>query len=186
MWLVSDEIRYVMWRLPNVLIPHSVMELAEHQLNMLKVMACCVTAPGHYLNQCWLISSEIQWYFEGNASNIFNHHNVFQNYILRYVNFSQEPMSYGSVHENHRTHWTFPMARPKCLMRDFTNLKRIYKAHRTNVWWIMKAFGYTETELVKAKSTNQLIAFLSMIHQSGTKPNLVAKILATKIGNLWA
>ena len=45
-----------------------------------------------------------------------------------------------SVHENHRTHQTFPMAGPKCLMRDFTNLIRIYKAHRTNVWWIMKVF----------------------------------------------
>ena len=45
-----------------------------------------------------------------------------------------------SVHENHRTHRTFPMARPKCLMRDFTNLNRIYEAHLTNVWWIMKVF----------------------------------------------
>ena len=32
------------------------------------------------------------------------------------------------------------MARPKCLMRDFTKLNRIYEAHRTNVWWIMKVF----------------------------------------------
>ena len=32
------------------------------------------------------------------------------------------------------------MARPKFLMRDYTNLNRIYKAHRTNVWWIMKVF----------------------------------------------
>ena len=32
------------------------------------------------------------------------------------------------------------MARPKCLMRDLTNLNRIYKAHRSNVWWIMKVF----------------------------------------------
>ena len=31
------------------------------------------------------------------------------------------------------------MAKPKCL-RDFTNLNRIYKAHWTNVWWIMKVF----------------------------------------------
>ena len=45
-----------------------------------------------------------------------------------------------SVHENHRTHRTFPMARPKCPMRDFTNFNRIYKAHRTNVWCIMKVF----------------------------------------------
>ena len=45
-----------------------------------------------------------------------------------------------SVHENHRTCRTFLMARPKCLMRDFTNLNRIYTAHRTNVWWAMKVF----------------------------------------------
>ena len=25
-----------------------------------QVMACCLTAPSHYLNQCWLIISEIQ------------------------------------------------------------------------------------------------------------------------------
>ena len=25
-------------------------------------MACCLMAPSHYLNQCWLIISEIQWF----------------------------------------------------------------------------------------------------------------------------
>ena len=31
-----------------------------------QVMACCLMAPSHYLNQCWLIISEVQWhsYFE--------------------------------------------------------------------------------------------------------------------------
>ena len=27
-----------------------------------QVMACCLTAPSHYLNQCWLIISEVQWH----------------------------------------------------------------------------------------------------------------------------
>ena len=45
-----------------------------------------------------------------------------------------------SVYENHRTCRTFPMTSPKCLMRDFTNLNRIYKAPQTNVWWTMKVF----------------------------------------------
>ena len=32
-----------------------------------QVMACCLMAPSHYLNQCWLIISEVQWHsFEGN------------------------------------------------------------------------------------------------------------------------
>ena len=42
-----------------------------------------------------------------------------------------------SVDEKRRT---FLMARPKCLMGDFTNLYGIYKAHQTNVWWTMKVF----------------------------------------------
>ena len=27
-----------------------------------QVMACCLMAPSHYLNQCWLIISEVQWH----------------------------------------------------------------------------------------------------------------------------
>ena len=27
-----------------------------------QVMACCLSAPSHYLNQCWLIISEAQWH----------------------------------------------------------------------------------------------------------------------------
>ena len=27
-----------------------------------QVMACCLTAPSHYLNQCWLIISKVHWH----------------------------------------------------------------------------------------------------------------------------
>ena len=27
-----------------------------------QVMACCLTAPSHFLNQCWLITSKVQWH----------------------------------------------------------------------------------------------------------------------------
>ena len=47
---------------------------------------------------------------------------------------------YCSVGEKRRTRQTFLMARPKCLMGNFTNSYRIYKAHQTNVWWTMKVF----------------------------------------------
>ena len=37
-----------------------------------QVMACCLTAPSHYLNQCWLMISEVLWHtpdsnFTGNT-----------------------------------------------------------------------------------------------------------------------
>ena len=36
-----------------------------------QVMACCLTAPSHYLNQCWLIFSKVQWHpLEGNCTKI--------------------------------------------------------------------------------------------------------------------
>ena len=32
-----------------------------------QVIACCLTAPSHYLNQCWLIINKVQWHSsEGN------------------------------------------------------------------------------------------------------------------------
>ena len=29
---------------------------------LVQVLACCLTAPSHYLNQCWLIISEVLWH----------------------------------------------------------------------------------------------------------------------------
>ena len=51
------------------------------------VMVCCLTAPSHYLNQCWLITGEVLWHslngnFIGNAQNIY-HLNKFENYQSR-------------------------------------------------------------------------------------------------------
>ena len=52
-----------------------------------QVMACCLTAASHYLNQSWLIISEVQWHsYQGNftrdASTI-NHWNPIENYISK-------------------------------------------------------------------------------------------------------
>ena len=30
-----------------------------------QVMTCCLMAPNHYLNQCWLLISEVMWYQHG-------------------------------------------------------------------------------------------------------------------------
>ena len=33
----------------------------ETESTLAQVMACCLTAPSHYLNQCWLIISKVLW-----------------------------------------------------------------------------------------------------------------------------
>ena len=50
-----------------------------------QVMARCLTAPSHYLNQCWLIISEAQWQsHEGNFTrdaSAINYCNQLENYL---------------------------------------------------------------------------------------------------------
>ena len=52
-----------------------------------QVMACCLMAPSHYLNQCWLITCETLWHspegnFTGNAQGIFPWYE-FENYFSK-------------------------------------------------------------------------------------------------------
>ena len=51
------------------------------------VMACCLTAPSHYLNQWWLIISKVLWLScDGNFArdaSIINHYNLFENYMSK-------------------------------------------------------------------------------------------------------
>ena len=34
----------------------------RHMSALVEAMACCLTAPSHYLNQCWTIISKVQWH----------------------------------------------------------------------------------------------------------------------------
>ena len=34
-----------------------------------QVMACCLTPPSHYLNQCWFIISKVQWHSDSSEGN---------------------------------------------------------------------------------------------------------------------
>ena len=52
-----------------------------------QVMACCLMAPSHYLNQCWLIISKVQWHssecnFTRDTSGT-SHWNQLENYLFR-------------------------------------------------------------------------------------------------------
>ena len=43
---------------------HSNLPRCEHRSGstLAQVMACCLTAPSHYLNQCWLIIRKVLWH----------------------------------------------------------------------------------------------------------------------------
>ena len=46
----------------NSLWPSDTIWRHESGSTLAQVMACCLTAPSHYLNQCWLIISGVQWH----------------------------------------------------------------------------------------------------------------------------
>ena len=45
----------------NSLWPSDAIRRQRSGSPMAQVMACCLTAPSHYLNQCWLILTKVQW-----------------------------------------------------------------------------------------------------------------------------
>ena len=76
----GSAVRHLFWRLIFCRISPFFMPVLNHcdtilwhnsQSTLAQVMACCLTAPSHYLNQCWLIISEVLWYFIGNVHDIY-------------------------------------------------------------------------------------------------------------------
>ena len=69
----------------NSLWPNDAIWRQGSRSTLVQVMACCLTAPGHYLDQCWLIINGFLWYspynnFTGSAWDIsswyeFENHN---------------------------------------------------------------------------------------------------------------
>ena len=46
----------------NSLWPSDIIWRQGSRSTLAQVMACCLTAPSHYLNQCWLMISEVLWH----------------------------------------------------------------------------------------------------------------------------
>ena len=54
---------YAAW--VDSLWPSDALMASQNVVTLVQVMACCLMAPSHYLNQCWLIISEVLWHSPG-------------------------------------------------------------------------------------------------------------------------
>ena len=76
-----------LWITVNSLWPSDAIRRQETESTLAKVMACCLMAPSHYLNQCWLIINKVLWHSpEGiimRRSEDTNQWNKIENYIFR-------------------------------------------------------------------------------------------------------
>ena len=72
---------------PNEFIQWLLQKWSDTGSTLAQVMACCLMAPSHYLNQCWLIISKVLLLScEGNFTrdaSIINHYNLFENYMSK-------------------------------------------------------------------------------------------------------
>ena len=64
-------------------------------------MACCLTAPSHYLDQYWLIISEVN--FTGNAQDIYPQYEFSKSLISDYSHVSQRSMSQQSINHSNNS-----------------------------------------------------------------------------------
>ena len=84
-WIQSILLVIVHQPVLNSLWPSDAIWWHRSGSTLAQVMACCLTAPSHYLNQCWLIISKVQWQSpEGNLTrdaSAINYYNQLENYL---------------------------------------------------------------------------------------------------------
>ena len=85
MWIQAVTLRYII--IPcqlthcGLVTPYGDWDLGQHWL---KIMACCLTAPSHYLNQCWITINMVQWHsYKGSFprdTSVIDYENQLENY----------------------------------------------------------------------------------------------------------
>ena len=76
-----------------------------------QVMACCLAAPSHYLNQCWLVISKVSWHSPQCTTIKYlwdtNMYNKNKNYIFKLPSRSPRGQWFNDVNCSTTSHMTF-------------------------------------------------------------------------------
>ena len=88
---------WVTWPWLNSLWPSDAIRRQRSGSTLAQVMACCLTAPSHYLNQCWLIIiwSQVTFIVGQFRKRCLNHQSlksIWKVHIWNYIQISQGPM----------------------------------------------------------------------------------------------
>ena len=123
-------------------------------------MACCLTAPSHYLNQCWLIFNKVQWHsFGGNLTRDswpFSHWNKLENYLSKilfksprgqWVNALQATVFYVWLcqnydnfartcpsHQDYGVNYDITFSPNKCQLNVYT-FKKLHSTNAVHSMW---------------------------------------------------
>ena len=81
-------------------------------------MACCLTAPSHYLNQCWLLISEVQWHIREISQEMPQPSIIKIHLKITYLKFHSN--SSGATH-THVKRWESGNIIASCIFRRATS-----------------------------------------------------------------
>ena len=96
-WLILLQLNGM---LINSLWPSDILWQQRSGSALAQVMACCLAAPSHYLNQCWLIISKVQWHSsEGNFTKDASATEISLKNYLSKISF-KSPIFHWSIHPN--------------------------------------------------------------------------------------
>ena len=152
----KNELGYVVWKCWSFCSCCNVLSVMIYRVNpvwpnnaiwqhrsgstLAQVMACCLGAPSHYLNQCWLIISEVLWHspranFTGNAQAIYPWYK-FENYLFKITAaFPRDQWLHTSLVTHHKlpqANWLqLWQSRPTCSIADVKHCEM----HMGDIWW---------------------------------------------------
>ena len=110
------------WGLSNYFIdslgPSAVIWRPRSGSALAQVMVCCLTAPSHYLNQCWLILSKVKRHVSQGSFTINTSTTIYWNY--------SENCLYGILFKSPRGQWV-----KRCLTCEIDNYQTPIKHEKS-------------------------------------------------------
>ena len=127
---------------------------------LVQVMAWCLTAPSHCLNQCWLIISKVQSHSSGNHftkdTSAINHWNQFENYLYKFSSKSPRGQWVNTCALHPATAYRMTVVESvKCLfvgVSDLTQNCRLADTWPNMMWWCCSGLGWSLCQRAHAVS----------------------------------
>ena len=100
-------------------------------------MACCLTAPSHYLNQCWLTFSKVQW-----------HSAEIVHPSITKISFTINCLKFYS---------NLPVANELNVQTALPKKAAVISAYLTTCWVLIRAYHYTTWSMIMAAVSSLLM-----------------------------
>ena len=135
--MINNRISAINRCLFNSLWPSDAIWRQKTGSTLARVMVCCLAEPSHYLNQCWLITSKVQWHScEGNVArdtSTSNYLNQVEKYLIE-ISFKSPRGQWVKAERNLCHSPSNKQYKLKCFWSPELALSRDKKKFWWNIW----------------------------------------------------